>query len=56
MTWYEKNMLFQNLMSNVDDNVDENDSSGKDPIASKEPNEDEVEHNPFEIIIKKLNA
>ncbi len=48
-TWYEKNMLFQNLISNVDDSVDENDSLGEDSITSNELNEDEVEHNPFEF-------
>jgi hypothetical protein len=42
-------MLFQNLISNVDDSVDENDSLGEDSITSNELNEDEVEHNPFEF-------
>ncbi len=50
MTWYEKNMLFQNPMSNVDESVDENNSSSKDPIASNEPNEDEIKHNPFKFL------
>jgi hypothetical protein len=33
-TWYKKNILFQNSMSNVDDNAYENNSSGEDPITS----------------------
>jgi hypothetical protein len=50
MAWYEKNMLFKNLMSNVDGSVDESDSSGEDPIALDELDEDEVEHDPFESL------
>ncbi len=42
-------MLFQNPMFNVDENVDENNSSSKDPIASNELNEDEIKHNPFKF-------
>jgi hypothetical protein len=44
MTWYDKNMLFGDLMSNVDENVNESESLGEDPIALDEPNEDEVKH------------
>jgi hypothetical protein len=36
-------------MSNVDENANENDSSNEDPIALDEPDEDEVEHDPFEF-------
>jgi hypothetical protein len=50
MAWYKKNMLFKKPMSNVDENVNENNSSGKDPITSNEPNEDEVEHGPFKFL------
>ncbi len=49
MTWYKNNILFQNSMCNVGESVDEKNSSGKDPIASNEPNEDEMKHNPFEF-------
>ncbi len=42
-------MLFEDLMSDVDESVYESDSSGKDPIALNELNEDEVEHDPFEF-------
>jgi hypothetical protein len=50
MAWYEKNMLFKNLMSNVDESVDESDSSDENPIVLDEPDEDEVEHDPFESL------
>jgi hypothetical protein len=49
MTWYEKNMLFEDLMSNVDESVNESESLGEDPIASNETNENEVKHDPFEF-------
>jgi hypothetical protein len=49
MTWYEKNMLSKDLMSNVDENAYESDSSGEDPIMSNEPEEDEIKHGPFEF-------
>ncbi len=49
MAWYEKNMLFKNLISDVDESVDESDSLGKNPIALNEHDEDEVEHDPFEF-------
>ncbi len=49
MTWYKKNMVFEHSMSNVDENANENDSSNEDPIALDEPDEDEVEHDPFEF-------
>jgi hypothetical protein len=49
MTWYEKNVLFKDSMFDVDENVNVSDSSGQDPIVSNEPNENEVEHNPFEF-------
>jgi hypothetical protein len=47
MTWYEKNVLFKYSMFDVDENADASDSLGKDPIVSNEPNENEVEHDPF---------
>jgi hypothetical protein len=50
MTWYDKNMLFGDLMSNVDESVNESESLGEDPIALDEPNEDEVKHDPFEFL------
>jgi hypothetical protein len=55
MTWSQphdmvrKDMLFEDLMSNVDESADKSDSFGKDIIVSNEPDEDEVEHDPFEI-------
>jgi hypothetical protein len=49
MTWYEKNMLSKDSMSNVDESVYENNSLGEDPIMSNEPEVDEVEHDPFEF-------
>jgi len=50
MAWYEKNMLFKNLISDVDESVDESDSLGKNPIALNERDEDEVEHDFFEFL------
>jgi hypothetical protein len=47
--WYKKNMLSKDSMSNVDENVDENDSLGEDPIISNDMKDDEVEHDPFEF-------
>jgi hypothetical protein len=44
-----KNMLSKNLMSDVDESVNESNWSGEDPTTSNEPNEDEVEHEPFEF-------
>jgi hypothetical protein len=49
MAWYKKNMLFKNLISDVDENVDENNSLGEDPIVLDEHDEDEVEHDPYEF-------
>jgi hypothetical protein len=49
ITWNMKNMLFEDLMSNVDESAYENNLSNKDPIALDEPNENEVEHDPFEF-------
>jgi len=49
MARYEKNMLFKNLISNVDESVGQSDSLGKNPIALNEHDEDEVEHDPFEF-------
>jgi hypothetical protein len=43
-------MLFEDLMSDVDENAVKSDSLDKDPIASNESNEDEVEHEPFEFL------
>jgi hypothetical protein len=42
-------MLFENSMSKVDESANESDSSGEDAITSNEPDEDEVEHDPFEF-------
>ncbi len=42
-------MLSKYLMFNVDESVDENDSSSEDAIVSNELNEDEIEHDPFEF-------
>ncbi len=36
-------------MSDVDENANESDSVGEDPIMLDEPYEDEVEHDPFEF-------
>jgi hypothetical protein len=36
-------------MSNVDESEDKRKTLGKDPIMLDELNEDEVEHNPFEV-------
>jgi hypothetical protein len=36
-------------MFNVDESVDESNSSSEDPIALDELNEDEVKHDPFEF-------
>jgi hypothetical protein len=47
MTWYKKNMLFEDSMSNVEENTNESDLLDEDPIALDEPNEDEVEREPF---------
>jgi hypothetical protein len=49
MTWYKKNMVSENSMFNVDESADENDSSNEDPITLDEPDEDEVQHDPFEF-------
>jgi hypothetical protein len=48
MTWYKKNMVSKNLMSNVDENVNESNSLDKDLTLLDELNENEVKHNPFE--------
>jgi hypothetical protein len=49
MAWYKNNMLFEDSMFEVDESANENDSSGKDSITSNGPDEDEVEHDPFEF-------
>jgi hypothetical protein len=36
MAWYEKNMLSKNLMSNVNQNANKNESLGEDPIMLDE--------------------
>ncbi len=36
-------------MFNVDESLDENNSSNQDPVMSNEPNENEIEHDPFEF-------
>ncbi len=41
-TWYEKNMLFENSMFNVDENANESKSSSEDPIMLNELDEVEV--------------
>jgi alpha-amylase/alpha-mannosidase (GH57 family) len=41
--WYKKNMLFKDLMSNVDESGNESESSNKNIIMS---NEDEDQHDP----------
>jgi hypothetical protein len=43
-------MLFEDLMSNVDENVDESNSLNEDPTSSNELDEDEVEHDLFEFL------
>ncbi len=49
MTWYKKKMLSKDSMPNVNESVNENNSSGENPITSDELNEDEVKHDPFEF-------
>ncbi len=41
-------MVFKNSMSNVDESVNENNSSDKDLTLLNELNENEVKHDPFE--------
>ncbi len=43
-------MLFKNLISDVDESVDESNSLGENAIALNEHDEDEVEHDPFEFL------
>jgi hypothetical protein len=43
-------MLFEDLMSDVDENVVESDPLDEDPITSNESDEDEVKHDPFEFL------
>jgi hypothetical protein len=50
MTWYKKNMLSEDSMTNVDESEDKSKSLGEDPIMLDELDEDEVEHNPFEFL------
>jgi hypothetical protein len=47
MAWYKKNMLFKDLMSNVDESGNESESSSKNTIMS---NEDEDQHDPWEFL------
>jgi hypothetical protein len=42
-------MLSQDLMFNVDENANENDSLSEDPTTLDELDEDEVKHDPFEF-------
>ncbi len=49
MTWYKKNMLFENLTFDVDENENGNDSLSEDPTTLNELDEDEVKHDPFEF-------
>jgi len=49
MTWYEKNMLFKDSISKIDENANENNSLDKDSKTSNELDEDEVKHDPFEF-------
>ncbi len=51
MTWYKKNMVSKNLMSNVDENVNESNSSNKDLTLLDELNENEVKHNPLNALM-----
>jgi hypothetical protein len=51
MTWYEKNMLSKDSMSEIDESANENNSLGKDSKTSNESNEDEVKHDPFESLM-----
>jgi hypothetical protein len=43
-------MVFENSMSNVDESVDENNSSNEDPTMLDELDEDEVKHDLFEFL------
>ncbi len=49
-TWYEKNTLFEDSMSDVDESANESESLNKDPITLDELNKDEIEHDPFEFL------
>jgi hypothetical protein len=49
MTWYEKNMLFKDSMSKIDESANENNSLDEDSKTSNELDEDEVRHDPFEF-------
>ncbi len=42
-------MLFEDLMFDVDENANENDSLSEDPTTLDELDEDEVKHDPFEF-------
>jgi len=42
-------MLFKDLMSNVNESVNESNSSSENPIMLDELEEDEIEHDPFEF-------
>jgi hypothetical protein len=42
-------MLFKDSMFNVDESANENESLNENPITLNEPDEDEVEHDPFEF-------
>jgi len=42
-------MAYKDLMSDVDESANENDSSNKDPTTSNELDEVEVKHEPFEF-------
>ncbi len=48
-TWYKKNMVFEDSMSNVDESADESDPMDEDPTMLDERDEDEVKHDPFEF-------
>jgi hypothetical protein len=46
-------MVSKNSMSDVDESVDESDSSNKDPTTLDESDEDEVEHDLFNSLMMK---
>jgi hypothetical protein len=49
MAWYEKNMLSEDSIFDVDERENERNSLDKDPTTSNELDENEVEHDPFEF-------
>jgi len=49
MAWYEKNMLSEDSIFDVDESENERNSLDKDPTTSNELDENEVKHDPFEF-------